>query len=295
MTILSTGLSIILLILSGIAGLLVLILICPIVYDLHIDCKELSYKKINGELKVKIMFFILAFNLLKMETEIDKYISILFLRFPLSDETGTVKKFSNAEKSDKKADKVNSKNYSSKSDESDKHVKSSEKSFDSISDDIDDKKEYEFTDFCDFLSNFSKKTQDKMIAVIKKIKAVLKKKDRLIKLYENEKTGKAFTKARLVLSRTLRHISPKRISGSFLIGFEAPDITGKVYGMYSLIDEYLRTDLIVTPDFDNEVFCGKIRICGRIVPIYVILYTLRLVFDKDIKTTFKRAKKILGG
>lgn len=245
MIILNTGLFIILWILLGIAGLLIFILVCPIFYDINLDCKELSYKKINGEFKVKIMFFILAFHLLKNEYKIEKYIKILFLRLYLSDKK--------------------------------KHIKKSAVS------------EQEENDSSDFLTDIQNNV------FVKKIKAILKKKDKLIRLYENEKTGKAVTKAKFLLHKILKHILPKKVSGKLLMGFEAPDITGKVYGIYSLIDEYLKTALVVIPDFENEIFCGKIKVHGTVVPIHLILYVLRLMFDKHIKITIRRAKKILRG
>ena len=223
MIILNTGLSIILWILSGIAGLLILLLVCPVLYDISLDCRELSYDKIDGRFRVRIMFFVLTFCFIKKENKDEKYIRFLFLKLLLPEKVENIKDNSDSKESD---DENNS-------------------------------------------SNFLIRIRNKITGFIKKTGVISKKKDRLI--------------------------LPKKVSGELLMGFESPDITGKVYSIYSLIDGYLNTDLIVTPDFDNEVFCGKMKIYGIIIPIYVILYALRFIFDRHIKITIGRAKKILRG
>lgn len=249
MIILNTGLSIILWILSGIAGLLILLLVCPVLYDISLDCRELSYDKIDGRFRVRIMFFVLTFCFIKKENKDEKYIRFLFLKLLLPEKVENIKDNSDSKESD---DENNS-------------------------------------------SNFLIRILNKITGFIKKTGVISKKKDRLIRLYENENTGMAVTKAKVLLEKILRHILPKKVSGELSMGFESPDITGKVYSIYSLIDGYLNTDLIVTPDFDNEVFCGKMKIYGIIIPIYVILYALRFICDRHIKITIGRAKKILRG
>lgn len=86
----------------------------------------------------------------------------------------------------------------------------------------------------------------------------------------------------------LKHILPKRMKGNLVYGFDDPALTGQLLGVFAVFYPVYRNRLQVTPVFDHAVLEGKVELKGRIFTVYLAVQALRILLQKDVKTTYKR-------
>lgn len=115
---------------------------------------------------------------------------------------------------------------------------------------------------------------------------------RAIKAFINSPTTKkAFKFGKEIIIKTLRHIFPKKIKGNIEIGFESPDLTGKTLGYIAMGYSVFNVNpkkIKITPDFQNEIFNGNVKLSGHIMLGVVLYYGLRFYFNKEIHRIIKK-------
>lgn len=124
-----------------------------------------------------------------------------------------------------------------------------------------------------------------------KIKALEKKKDRLKAFIENETHRRAFSRAVCELKRFFRFLRPKKMNVHLEFGCENPEYTGYILAvismLYPLIGEY--TEL--QPDFERRILKGRACIEGKFRVIYVLIIAWNLIWDKNVRTTYRHIRK----
>ena len=101
------------------------------------------------------------------------------------------------------------------------------------------------------------------------------------------------------LKKIIRKLLPRKISANVTYGFSSPDLTGKVYGIYCLIADRFSRDSEVLPDFDREIFEGRIKARGYFNLWGILINGIAIVLNKDaikiIKSVKRHMKKKDGG
>lgn len=123
---------------------------------------------------------------------------------------------------------------------------------------------------------FSDSNKDKLKeSMYSKVKKILSHKDR--------KT--VVRKVIRALKKIYRHIRPKKMAISLVIGLEDPANTGYVIGTISAIKPFLDSNnkISVTGDFEKEIIKGKGYVKGRIYLFYLSQILLKLLLDKQVR------------
>lgn len=147
-------------------------------------------------------------------------------------------------------------------------------------------------------SKKEKKVKNKKIKIFKKIKLTAVKtykKASKVKEFLQEKSTKRGLKVLKKYSiKILKHIKPKVCKANIRFGFEQPDKTGKllacigsVYAWISCnVDEKYVDNVVIKPDFSEEVLEGFVNIKGRLMISVLLVNLLKLMNDN----AFSRAK-----
>jgi len=127
-----------------------------------------------------------------------------------------------------------------------------------------------------------------------KIKLLIEKKENLQSFMSNETHRASWNRVLQELVRFIRYIRPKKLVLNLRFGFEDPSVTGKVLAGLSMLYPFYAKQLNVTPDFEQKVLEGDIFINGTVRGIHALVIIWNLIFDKNIKKTYKEIQKWKG-
>lgn len=96
------------------------------------------------------------------------------------------------------------------------------------------------------------------------------------------------------LLKILKKILPRRISADVTYGFSSPDMTGKVFGIYCLIRKRFDKKSVVIPDFDRQVFIGKVSAFGMFNLWGILINLICIVLNRNVLKIFKSVRRHLG-
>ena len=123
---------------------------------------------------------------------------------------------------------------------------------------------------------------------------IAKIKQTLIRLYDGIMTAlkykEAFDAVKQYIFRLIKHIRPRKLSGTVKYGFEDPSLTGKSLAVISIFYPVLPKDLEITPVFDDQVFECDLTVKGRFFLIILLVYGLKIYFNDKVKTAMGRGK-----
>ena len=141
------------------------------------------------------------------------------------------------------------------------------------------------------LWNAVKKTIINIIWILKKgregIGALYQKAAQVKRFLDETAHREAF---RLILRtgrKFLAHILPVRIRGTFEFGTGDPCSTGQLLGALSILYAKTGGDFVVIPDFEETRYEGEISFRGRIRGVVLLILTIRLVTDKNLRMLLK--------
>ena len=88
----------------------------------------------------------------------------------------------------------------------------------------------------------------------------------------------------------LKNLMPRKIKGYVLFGAASPDVTGYVFGAYSVCRTLYpkRFFLTLEPDFEQKVLEGDLIIKGYFCVFTLLFDALRILFDKRLKVLRKK-------
>lgn len=127
-----------------------------------------------------------------------------------------------------------------------------------------------------------------------KMKALMRRKERLSAFLSNETHKNAFRKVLSEFRRFLRYLHPKRLKAELEFGFEDPALTGYTLAWLSLIYPAVGESVEIRPDFHHRTLRGNLFAEGRIRIVYALIPAWNLVRDKNVRTTFRRIRKLMS-
>lgn len=137
---------------------------------------------------------------------------------------------------------------------------------------IFEKIKYTFRDFCD------------------KIKALIKKKEKLQEFLTNEIHQSSWRRLKQEIWKLLKFLKPKKLVLNLHFGFEDPSVTGKVLAALSMLYPFYLDHINLEPEFDEKILEGDAYIKGTVRGLHLLIIICDLFFDKNIKTTYKAIK-----
>lgn len=136
---------------------------------------------------------------------------------------------------------------------------------------------------------------DKAKLISDKLKSLKKKKDGYTKLVNNVRTKEAIRVAKAQLIAVLKHLKPTKVKGQLVYGTGDPATTGQHLGYMSVLFPLYCDHIDVTPDFMEKRLEGDLFMKGRVRLITIGWYVLKVIWNKNVKITISRFKKISGG
>ena len=140
-----------------------------------------------------------------------------------------------------------------------------------------------------------KNTIKRIIANIKKtandIQGMIDKVKYFKKVITSSVTKKAYRYAKNILNKLFKHIMPGKIKADINFGFEEPDLTGKTLGYIAVTASAFDVNMKrinIVPDFEKSVLKGRICMKGHIVVGIVLIYLMKLYFNKEIHYLVKK-------
>ena len=110
---------------------------------------------------------------------------------------------------------------------------------------------------------------------------------------ENDIFKRAFSLVKRKLIRILKMILPDKIKADILFGTGDPADTAEVLAVYSALYPTLYKKVSFEPDFDRKVLRADVHVKGHITLFTILYCVLVCYFNKDVKKTIKRFKKII--
>lgn len=152
------------------------------------------------------------------------------------------------------------------------NVKTSSKKSEKQKKNIFEKIKYTFRDFCD------------------KIKALIKKKEKLQEFLTNEIHQSTWRKLKQEIWKLFKFLKPKKLVLNLHFGFADPSVTGKVLAALSMLYPFYLDHINLEPEFDEKILEGDAYIKGTVRGLHLLIVICNLFFDKNIKTTYKAIK-----
>ena len=150
------------------------------------------------------------------------------------------------------------------------------------------------TDIFEKIENILKTPQTVLEKIQYTISRVCGKIGMIKSTLENDIFKRAFSLVKRKLIRILKMILPDRIRADILFGTGDPADTAEVLAAYSALYPMLYKRVSYEPDFDRKVLKGDIHVKGHITLFTILYCVLVCYFNKDVKKTIKRFKKIFA-
>ena len=127
------------------------------------------------------------------------------------------------------------------------------------------------------------------------ISRVCDKIDMIKSTLENEIFKRAFELVKKKLLKLIRMILPDRCRIDAVFGTGDPALTAEVFGAFAAMRPFLskKLKIRVSPDFDRKVVYTDTHIKGHITLFAALYITATCYFNRDVKKTIRRFKKIL--
>ncbi|WP_026522017.1 DUF2953 domain-containing protein [Butyrivibrio sp. VCB2001] len=307
---------VLLVILAVILLLLLLVLFAPIFYriDANIPETELDNSFDMEKVFAKVSFHWLLF-VIRGGIEFPKNKEFTLRVFGIK----ILPKKEKPEKEDKKKDKDKDKEKETdekpvedkpseekKEEEKPEDVKPSEEVTDSEASETDSELETETEDdepksFLDVLWNIIDKIDNILktpLNVFEKIRytisRVCDKIDMIKSTLENDIFKRAFALVKKKLIKIIKMILPDKYDIDLMLGTGDPAQTAEIMAGYGALYPYLYKKVRFEPDFERKVIMTDAHIKGHIT-LFTIVYSAAVCyFNKDVKKTIKRFKKIIN-
>ena len=150
------------------------------------------------------------------------------------------------------------------------------------------------TDIFEKIENILKTPQTVLEKIQYTISRVCGKIGMIKNTLENDIFKRAFSLVKRKLIRILKMILPDRIRADILFGTGDPADTAEVLAAYSALYPMLYKKVSFEPDFGRKVLKGDIHVKGHITLFTILYCALVCYFNKDVKKTIKRFKKIFA-
>ena len=111
---------------------------------------------------------------------------------------------------------------------------------------------------------------------------------------ENDIFKRAFALVKKMLVRVLKMVLPDKCDIKLLFGAGDPATTAEIMGAYGALYPVLYKKVEFTPDFERKVVGADVHIKGHITVFTVVYCAAVCFFNKDVRKTINRFKKIVN-
>jgi len=113
---------------------------------------------------------------------------------------------------------------------------------------------------------------------------------------ENEIFQRAFALVKRKLIRLIRMILPDKCRIDAMFGLGDPALTAEVYATYAAVRPFLpkKLRIFIGPDFDRKVVYTDTHMKGHITIFTALYIAATCYFNRDVKKTIRRFKKIIN-
>lgn len=126
------------------------------------------------------------------------------------------------------------------------------------------------------------------------ISSICAKIDMIKNTLNNDIFKRAFKVSKKQLRRVIKAVWPKKIKAHVHLGMNDVASTADIFSAYGMMYPILAGKVYLTPDFERAVIEGDMDIKGRIRIITIIWAAAVVYFNKDIRKTVRRFKKIIN-
>lgn len=112
-----------------------------------------------------------------------------------------------------------------------------------------------------------------------------------IAFLQREDLKRAFGLCRRELYYLWRKFRPRKVKADIHFGFADPATTGQMMAFTGMMYPFLGKDIVIRPDFEEQVFCADAVIKGKITIFCLVKALAILYFNKDIKRLIRIWKK----
>ncbi len=112
-----------------------------------------------------------------------------------------------------------------------------------------------------------------------------------INIFQEQETKELLAHCKVRIVKILKSIRPRKLVFRGTVGFATPDTTGYLYGGYCMISSYLGKNVILTPDFENEIVDVSGSLKGHITVFVLAWNALRIYLDKRLMRLIRKLKK----
>lgn len=138
-------------------------------------------------------------------------------------------------------------------------------------------------DVTERLKRMFQKLQDRLRDIRGTIRRLYERFSYYKSVWDREETQRAFRLASAQLSKTMRHVLPRRTDIYAVIGTGDPASTGQILAVQGMLYPWLGDKVHIVPDFEEEHFEGEFHLRGHIRAGVLGFYGLRLMFDRDVR------------
>lgn len=147
--------------------------------------------------------------------------------------------------------------------------------------------------FFEKVKAFPGKLKEKVTRLVKTIKLLWHKKEKVIKFLQDEFHKQALGTAWSTVKKAFRHILPGKIKGHLEFGTGDPESTGKALGVLGILYAWYGKGITVVPDFYEKRVVADLTFKGRIRFGTLLVMLLSLMRDKRVKRFRMNWKKLL--
>lgn len=144
-------------------------------------------------------------------------------------------------------------------------------------------KEFSAGNMTDRLKRLVQKLQDSLRDIRSTLRGLYERLSYYKSIWDREETQRAFRLASAQLSKTMRHVLPRRTDVYAVIGTGEPASTGQILAVQGMLYPWLGDKIHIVPDFEEEHFEGEFHLRGHIRAGVLGFYVLRLMFDRDVR------------
>lgn len=134
------------------------------------------------------------------------------------------------------------------------------------------------------------KIVNKITSVYNKIKDILNNIQYYMDILQEEDTKALLEVTWEAILSILKKLRPRKLIVNAEVGFDTPDTTGKLYGVYWMLKPSLGEHVEIVPNFEEKIIVGNIFFKGSITVFVVLVNALKIVLDKRFKPLINKLK-----
>lgn len=131
---------------------------------------------------------------------------------------------------------------------------------------------------------------NKITSVYDKVRDVILNIQYYLNILQEEDTQAVLHVTLDALLDILKKLRPRKLAANIKIGFDTPDTTGKLYGVYWMFKPALGEHVVLEPVFEEKVMEGDIFFKGQITVFTVLINVLKVVLDKRFMPLINKFK-----